>query len=455
MQVSIAKSSWFNERGVRFDASFHLSSARKATQLFKNSSGPIQDLTSLTKHIYSGHRFKRYYVSNSENGIPFMGGSDMLKSDFVSLKLISKKLTKSINDLRLGKGWTLVTRSGTIGRTAYVREDFLDKVATEDVIRIIPDDKKIFPGFLYAFLSCKYGYALLTQSTYGGVIQHIEPHHIINLPVPHFSTKTQSLIHKLIEEASTLRVLSNNLLIRATKIFDDKFFVDKKKYHVAFKKNILKFNFSWAGRNNDKVAELILEKIRKEKHFIMGEIADKIFSPPIFKHIYLDKNNGNPFYTGGELSQIYRPMYRFLSKRGVTNIDDYKINTGTILIYKSGPRDGMLGQVFIADKTLNEACLSDHVIRIMIKNEKLSSWVFAFLKSSIGLRILHNIGTGSAILFITSDRLSQLPVPKPDDKDLNIVHELINEYLNNFSKACDLEKKAIQLVENEIDSWQN
>jgi type I restriction enzyme S subunit len=51
-------------------------------------------------------------------------------------------------------------------------------------MRVVPDAEKIPPGYLYAYLSSKFGVPLVVGGTYGAIIQHIEPEHIANLPVP-------------------------------------------------------------------------------------------------------------------------------------------------------------------------------------------------------------------------------------------------------------------------------
>ena len=43
------------------------------------------------------------------------------------------------------------------------------------MLRVGPDTDKIAPGYLYAFLSSKYGVPMIANAAYGAIIQHIEP----------------------------------------------------------------------------------------------------------------------------------------------------------------------------------------------------------------------------------------------------------------------------------------
>ena len=65
------------------------------------------------------------------------------------------------------------TCSGTIGNVIFTNSTFEGRIATHDLIRVVPDDSKMLKGVVYAYLSSKYGYCQLTQSKFGGVVKHI------------------------------------------------------------------------------------------------------------------------------------------------------------------------------------------------------------------------------------------------------------------------------------------
>ena len=73
------------------------------------------------------------------------------------------------------------------------------------MLRVVPDPDHILPGYLYAFLSSKFGAPLVVGGTYGAIIQHIEPYHIANLPVPRLGKKLEASVHKLVQEAAEAR----------------------------------------------------------------------------------------------------------------------------------------------------------------------------------------------------------------------------------------------------------
>lgn len=451
METLIANKKWLGENSLRLDASFYMSDGIKTILVFNKSNKEIKPLSEVTESIFYGGRDRRNYVTNPETGIPFIKGADITLADFSKLKTISRRRTKNLSSYFLKEEWILVTRSGTIGNTAYVNKDFIGKAASDDIIRIVPKDIK--SGFLYAYLTSKYGNALITHGKYGAVIQHIEPEHIAHIPVPIFPKEKQEQIHNLITEAATLRVEANRLLEEAVEVFEREIGVSANTTKI-FSKKVGMLGFSWAAYNNNIECTNIYEKLENNSSKL-GDLSENIFAPPLFKHIYLNKNNGYPFITGSELTKQNMRYYRWLSPRGVRDINDYVVRKGTLLLYKSGTTDGgILGNVFIADDNLDGVCLSDHIIRIKIEDIKMSYWVYAFLKSKVGVKLLQQLATGTMIPFITPERLKELPIPTPNS-NYKFVTEAIENSLQKRVKANNNENQAISLVENEIALWQS
>ena len=451
MKTIIAKRGWLDDSDLRLDASFHLSEGQLTLIAFKKAKIKTEPLNQVTDRIFYGGRSRRIYVPNPEYGLPFIKGADIIKADFSSLKTISKKRTANLEEYFLEEGWTLITRSGTIGRTAFVNKDFIGKAASDDIIRVVP--KTLPGGFLYAFLTSKYGQSLLTHGTYGAVIQHIEPEHIENIPIPIFPPEKQKQIHDLIIKSAELRVEANRLLEEVVGYFNEKYSVNPNQTKKIFSKSVNDISFSWAAYNNNIECDAIIDKLGGD-YFTLGEVTKSVFSPPMFKHIYIERDNGNPFLTGSELTQYNPKFYRYLSPRGVKDINDYKVYKGTLLLYKSGTTDGgILGNVFLVDDILSSACLSDHVIRINLSDIHLSYWIFAFLKSDAGVRLLQRLATGTMIPFITPERLKSVPIPKPND-NFNQIVAVVEKYLAKQVDSKIKENQAIQLVEKEIEQWQ-
>ena len=402
-----------------------------------------------THEIFFGGRDKRVYVHDAEHGHPFLSASGMLKSDLDSLKLISRKLTPGFESTLVHKGWIFISRSGTVGRCVFANGMHDGLAASEDVIRVVPNGR-IPVGCLYAFLTSKYGYALLTQGTFGSVINHIEPSYIKALPVPVLPETFQRKVHEKIMESARLREEADAARCKAVAYFAD---YDVPKQPTVFLKKLSKIGFSFAAYNNNQDADAILEKYA-DRAVTIGDLAEKIFLPPLFKHIYLNKDNGHPFFTGREITFQNQRPYRWLSPLGVKDISDYTVRKGTLLIYKSGVIDGgMFGEVIMVDDNLDGAALSNHVMRVTPKSFSDACWMFAFLKSSAGFKLLQSLSIGTAIPEMTPQHVSALKIPVPDE-NAAMIQRFVTEYLSKSVKSNNLENEAIDMVEREIESWQ-
>ena len=436
----------------RFDPSFHLSEGVEIKRCLSHSPLGLTTVSKLSSRIFYGLRANRVYVSKRDHAIPFLTGASIMQADLNNTKLVSKKYSPAIDEMTIKEGWVMITRSGTVGQTAWSNKLHAGKYGSEDIIRVVPSDSTK-GGVLYAYLASKYGHSLLTQGSFGAVIKHIEPDFVGNLPIPNFPDSFQKEVDDLVQQSATLREQAAAKLDEAVKYFDDQYQISPDTQQI-FTKKVNNLPMGFASYNNNLEVDAFIETY-KSHSVKLANITTKVFAPPLFKHIYLNKDNGYPFMTGSELSKFNLRYYRWLSPRGVKDINDYIVRKGTLLLYKSGTTDGgILGNVFIADDQLDGCCLSDHVIRVVFKDEKMALWTFAFLKSKGSVRMLQRLATGTMIPFITPERLSELFIPTPDDK-YDEIASLIEDYVKLVSQSKQDENKAITMVEEEIEKWQS
>lgn len=450
MKCHIVTTNGIVKASKRFDAGYHLSEGVSIRRAIEQAPLGKIKISEVSERIFYGLRANRIYVTKPEHALPFMTGANIMLADINNTKLVSKKNTPGIEEMTLHPGWVMITRSGTVGQTAWSNKLHEGKYGSEDIIRVVPNGR-IKGGVLYAFLASKHGNELLTQGSFGAVIQHIEPAFVGNIEIPIFENEFQVKVNNLVNESAKLREEANECLLQAVNYFNEKYAISPnmtKEFSLTLKQ--LKLGFA-AYNNNIEVDEFIDRY--KNNSIQLKDITSKIFAPPLFKHIYLNKDNGYPFMTGSELTQFNLRYYRWLSPRGVKNINDYVVKKGTLLLYKSGTTDGgILGNVFIADKKLDGCCLSDHVIRIVFNDEKMAYWAFAFLKSKGAVRMLQRLATGTMIPFITPERISELLIPTPDENYESII-QLIEKYIDLNSQSKINETKAIEMVEQEIEKW--
>lgn len=174
----------------RFEASFHISEGKDIDKYIKEHY-EWKTLGEVCSNISRPDIFKRYYV---KNGITFLGGADIFLATPDSEKRLSKTKTENIDTLMIKEGTILLPRSGTIGNVAWAHAGHAQKLASEHVIRITPNDI-LRAGYVYAFLASKYGKLLIQRYIFGSVIQHVEPPHLKLIPVPIVDKEIMDNIH--------------------------------------------------------------------------------------------------------------------------------------------------------------------------------------------------------------------------------------------------------------------
>ncbi|WP_281233650.1 methylation-associated defense system restriction endonuclease subunit S MAD5 [Flavobacterium gelatinilyticum] len=461
MKILNIKNSWFSESDLRLDASFHLSDGPVTKIKLKKCPYELTILSKESERIFSGNIFKRAYVKDEDHGWPYLTGSDMIKSDINSRKYISKKLTNKAQTLKIQKDWILITCSGTIGNTVYTNDDFEGRVGTHDLIRVIPKENTIKKGFLYAYLSSKYGYGLLTQSGYGGVVQHIEPHHIMNLPIPIFPQHLQLEINDLIQSASRKRAEANKILNNSIFFVSESLKLDNKYQKVLFgTSSIVSITNNYQKRLDSPVyvnagVKTYGELIDKGVAFkTISNLKFKVFRPGIFKRIKVLKQHGLPYIKGSELNKM-NPFNscEYLSKTKTPFLNELTLKEGQILFTCAGT----VGDIKLISKEYEEkkAVGSQDIIRIEKGNSEISiEYLFAYLKTEFMYEYIQSLKYGSVIERVEPFHIDLLPIYVPSKDVYEKVTESVKKYKDLMYVAFKEEETAINLIEKEIESWQ-
>ncbi len=452
MKVLKIKKDWFSHSDARLDASYHLSDGRITKIKINKCPYSLMKLADVTQDIFNGARFKRNYVEDPKKGIPFIGSSDMMKSKMDIQNYISKRLSKNISKLLLQKGWTLVSCSGTIGNTVFTNEEYIDIAASQHIMRIIPKSN-IHSGFLYSYLSSKYGFSLLTQGTYGAVIQHIEPAHIKDLQVPIFPKEDQKVIHDLIEFAAGLKFQANNDLKEAIVYFENIIgttnatlgyqcnTVKSSNLSIFYKRLDSQYNIIWKDLNSEKKNLFQYEKISK--------VSARIFVGGRGKRMYVNK--GTPFLSSSDMMLFNPKRGCKMVSRNTRGMNDMIVGKYDILISRSGT----VGNTVIVGNDLAGTAISEHALRLVIDKSKISpNYVFCFLKTKYGLRTMEASSFGSVIITLNEDLIGNIELPILPENDQQFIIDKIESYIFKMDEATKAENQAIDLIEKEIESWQ-
>lgn len=458
-------SAWLTKEGHRLDAPPFLSGAVEARVLLDKLSVPKQPLRDVTAGhnggIYNGPQFKRNYVTLAEHGVPFLTGSSILLADTSRLPMISRKdaLSKKLSYLKVEEGMTLISCSGSIGKMAYARSELAGVWASQDVMKVVPNPDAIPPGYLYAYLSSRYGKTLVTSGTYGAIIQHIEPEHIADLQVPRFGTEFEERVHELVSEASKLlSQFSEDVNTATTEALSASSLglLTSSDWHKAGRDLGFKTTFtlrSIRALNYNPRHTKIVNQLTAKPYLPLGKavIPGTLKSGPRFKRIDAEPEHSYMLVGQRDVFSV-EPEGRWISK-GATS-DDVLVSSGSTIMAAQGTlgEDEVYCRPVFIWSTGADYAYSQHFLRITPDPEKvLPGYLFAFLRSEYAFRMFRSVSTGTKLQGNHPDFLAEIPIPIPSREAQQGIHDRIVAAHEKRWQAVKLEQQARRLIEQAIE----
>ena len=435
---------------MRIDGSFHLSDGVAFERLI--SKNPHKPLSEFCDSIFTAGRNKRTYTKKGY-GYPYLSNSDAIaQNPFNSCKYNSRKYGYDESAF-LKEGMVLTGRVGAIGQTAYVTKEYEKKEAmgSDNIIRIIAKPSE-YSGYIYSFLSSKIGNILLWKLAAGGVQPYITDQMVANIPVPIFPETKQQEIHNLIVESANLRVEANRLLEEAQNILTENICYnssDKKLYSCVSSKSLRnsftrRFEADYYVDEGEKIANHIKNNLDYKS---LKEVTSDIFRPGIFKRVYVNK--GITFLGGSDIMQRIPSSEKQLSSTKTKNIKSLMLEKGWILVTCGGT----IGNSVFVDSEIAKCAASQHILRL-IPQDIPAGYLFAFINSNLGKKIIQRYTYGSVIPQVEPIHIERIPVPLLNLALIESINKLAMDSItkNEISKKKELE--AIHLVEQEISLWQ-
>ena len=151
MKTGVTSTKHLASMSFRIDPSLHLSEGLKVREELSKSPYGLLTINDVSEKVFLGNIFSRVFVKDKEHGKTYLAASDTVLANIETGRYLSNVQANKLKHLWLKKDWILVTCSGTLGNVTYTNRNFEDKIATHDLIRIVPNDSHILKGVVYAF----------------------------------------------------------------------------------------------------------------------------------------------------------------------------------------------------------------------------------------------------------------------------------------------------------------
>jgi restriction endonuclease S subunit len=455
----------------RIDPSFHLSDAITFREQLKSGPYEFLSINDVVEKVFLGNIFSRIFVKDAVHGVPYLAASDTVLANLDTGRYLSNSQASKLSYLKLKKGWILITCSGTLGNVTYTNSNYENRIATHDLIRIIPNDKKMLRGCLYSFLASKYGYNQMTQSRFGGVVKHINADHISNMIIPHFPESFQKKVDDLIQESARLREEATDALEEAQKLLKQE----------ANLRDLTPGDYDYYGPRNDKrnvscfvrnikeIGSLTFhafnhsERIRKTINLLtdcnkisLFDALDesKFQSPSGVEVIELEKGHGIMLINQ---TDIFNNVVegKWIAKK--TKYQKNLLQYGEVLIAKIGTlgEGETFCRVIFVGEELKGQLISSAFYRFRGTRTIPSGYLYAWLSSDYGFRFIRSTQYGTKQCYPNTTLLYRMPLPIISQEKIIEIDLIVKKAHSLRYEANIKERKAISLVESEIEKWNN
>lgn len=169
------------------------------------------------------------------------------------------------------------------------------------------------------------------------------------------------------------------------------------------------------------------------------------FTGARFKRVWVKKSDF-PIYQPSTIVDIKPTPDGYISRRTQTDIDALRVHRGQILMTCSGT----IGKVSYVSNTLDNKIFSHDLLRITCKDENAQGYIYAYLKSKIGNKILLTNSYGAVITHIEPEHLTNIPIPDAPLEIKKRIHNLIKESYILRDESNELIDNATQLLVDEL-----
>lgn len=460
-RTALVPASRLTQDSLRLNGAYYCSAGEDTRRLLQQVSLRMESMRDVSDDIFIGGRARRLYVRSPQHGLQFVSSSDMLLAELTSVALVSHR-QKGLAGLILQCGWTLISRSGTIGNVVYANDDLAGKAASEHIMRVVPNDR-VKSGYLFAWLASSRGVGLIKQSSFGSVIPTIEPAYVASLPIPRLGEKLETAIHQLVERAATKRTLANENLRRAR----------SRVYEVT---GLPRYDCAPVGRNlagprtylirqsalgtrlearyHDAFVSELEEQLMSNRRCawtFLGDCADT-FLPNRGKWIDVSVG-GIPLVSSGDMFLARPVASRTVSAQRPPAVAQLVVRRNDILVARSGQIYSILGDAVIVGRSLVGKAVTEDAIRIQMKSSGIHpGFLYAFLTlPDYGYGQIVHTAYGTSIPHIPVDQLPTIKVPLPDRKDRDAIGEDVFRAVGLRDDANDLEEEAQRMLGEAID----
>lgn len=348
----------------------------------------------------------------------------------------------------------LVTCSGmNLGRAVWTRADMAGLVASHDLIRIAPDTSSVLPGYLFAFVSSRYGHAYIRKQIYGGNIKHVEPDHLAKLPVPRLGKTIEERCHQLVADAAELRSRATRTRRELTgKLAERMSWTPRRMAELQTTVGSRSLQRRLDAFHHATGVSAARECLAEHGSVLLGDVVEEVFEPGRGARYKVEEAQfGIPFLSSSAVFRLDPVGDYLVSKTRTPNLERLLVCGEDVLLPRSGQVGGIIGRAVLPLPTYYGAAASEHLVRVRCRTRQDAYFVWALLATEPGYYAALGTAFGSSIPSLDCALLSSLRVPWWGGQLRDDVVKMVDRIATSLTEAIASERAAIAAVEAAIE----
>lgn len=170
-----------------------------------------------------------------------------------------------------------------------------------------------------------------------------------------------------------------------------------------------------------------------------------------FKRIYTDNREDIPFFLPSDIEDIYPSPSKYISNKTRVNLEELRVHKGLLLVSVSGT----IGKTSLVGKKLDKQVFSHDLLRVSFKGIYDLGYVYAYLNTETGLKLLQSNNYGAVVDHIEPEHLAKVPIPNAPEEIKRRIHVSIVASYDLRDQSNDLIDEAQHLLYEALDLPEN
>jgi len=400
-------------------------------------------------------RLKGYPVDEGR-GLPYLSAGQVFESRPRVRKWLAEAMVADPESLKVNLDWLLLSRSGEVGRLTAVYDEHLNKIISDDLVRVVPRDPLDY-GWLYAYMKTPTFFAIARGAQYGHMIKHLEPEHVLAMPVAMPDPGLRRDVGQDAKNALEMRQASRRLQAQADKLLANLINPSGTPVQDNLTTTVLASDL-WFGRRriegqfhrSDVLQVEDLVKSAGRAAVPLVELVESVSVGARFKRHF--GANGTPYRSASELFDVNPPVTKRIYSALLPDPEKYMLKAGWIIMACSGQTYGLLGRTTVLTEDHDHVFGSHDLIRIVPDPSKARTGYLQTVLNHVdyGRPRVVRYASGTSVPHLDPPDIRQVLIPRFDAAQEDAIADLSDEATALSAEADRLESAAVRAAEKAL-----